>query len=490
MRNERRNLAVGMAFLAPNILGFLLFTLMPLLLSFLLAFSNYDLRLHNKFHDQPVRFNLFENFSRLLSDSEFWRFLRNTLFMMLSVPFGIAASLGAALLLNRGPGESQRAVRRMLLGVSILLGMVMLVVVNAVGASTTVVLFVALCAALLMAGVGAGTAVYRTLFYLPSFTSGVAIYIVWAKLFNQQNGPINAALRPTLGWFGHLVNATPTFVSIALFWGLLLLTSAIFSLTVRRLRRLWNDGDLGTFAAIALLLGLLLPIGLANVWLPRTSSMGLLTILAALAVSWQVGRAARGREFLCRASEGFGLAAPLVLGAIVLEFVLVGLALVVFDLPQAAARGLEPPAWLTDYYWAKPAIMLMSLWVAMGSNNMLMYLAALSNMPTELYEAAEIDGASATSRFWNITWPQLAPTTFFIVVMSVIGGLQGGFDSARAMTAGGPAGSTTTLAYYVYQEGFLYGRLGYASSIAWIMFLMILVVTIANWKFGRQHADD
>src|SRR5512146_431004 len=118
MRNERRNLAVGMAFLAPNILGFLLFTLIPLVLSFLLAFSNYDLRLHNKFHDQPVRFSLLENFSRLLSDSEFWRFLRNTLFMMLSVPFGIAASLGAALLLNRGPGESQRAVRRMLLGVS------------------------------------------------------------------------------------------------------------------------------------------------------------------------------------------------------------------------------------------------------------------------------------------------------------------------------------------------------------------------------------
>src|SRR5439155_11876456 len=94
---------------------------------------------------------------------------------------------------------------------------------------------------------------------------------------------------------------------------------------------------------------------------------------------------------------------------------------------------------------ARDALVIMGVWIAIGGNNMLLYLAALSNVPEELYEAADIDGASTWKRFWNVTWPQLAPTTFFIVVMSIIGGLQGGFETARVMTEGGPAGTTTTL---------------------------------------------
>jgi len=121
---------------------------------------------------------------------------------------------------------------------------------------------------------------------------------------------------------------------------------------------------------------------------------------------------------------------------------------------------------------------------------MLLYLAALTNVPGELYEAADLDGASSMQRFWNVTWPQLAPTTFFVVVMGVIGGLQGGFETARIMTQGGPAGSTTTLAYFIYTEGFETGRLGFSSAVSWTMFLMVLAVTLFNWRFGNRYVND
>jgi multiple sugar transport system permease protein len=158
--------------------------------------------------------------------------------------------------------------------------------------------------------------------------------------------------------------------------------------------------------------------------------------------------------------------------------------------PILRSMGFSAPGWHTSVTWAKPALMIMSFWAAIGSDNMLLYLAGLSNVPMELYEAADIDGASRFAKFWNVTWPQLAPTTFFIVIMSIIGGLQGGFDMARTMTDGGPAGATTTLSFFIYLEGFGVGRLGYASAIAWVLFLMVLVVTLLHWKFGNLYVND
>jgi multiple sugar transport system permease protein len=144
-----------------------------------------------------------------------------------------------------------------------------------------------------------------------------------------------------------------------------------------------------------------------------------------------------------------------------------------------------PPEWLSDVNWAKPALIIMGVWTGIGGTNMLLYLAGLSNVPRELMDAAAVDGAGPWQCFRHVTWPQLAPTTFFISVMSIIGGLQGGFDQAQVMTGGGPAGSTTTLAYYIYETAFQDLDLGYASAISWVLFAMVFVITAINWKFGK-----
>ena len=140
-------------------------------------------------------------------------------------------------------------------------------------------------------------------------------------------------------------------------------------------------------------------------------------------------------------------------------------------------------AWLTDklpflksllganlsFYWSKLSLMLMGLWTGIGGYNMILYLAGLQGINPELYEAANVDGASAWQKFRHITWPMLSPTTFFIFIMSLIGGFQGGFQAAYVMTQGGPQGSTTTISYYIFQELYVNDRPGYASAIAWLL---------------------
>jgi len=150
--------------------------------------------------------------------------------------------------------------------------------------------------------------------------------------------------------------------------------------------------------------------------------------------------------------------------------------------------GLKnPPQWLASTVWAKPAIMIMWIWKGAGYN-MLLYLAALQGIPQQLYEAASIDGANAWQRFWHITFPMLAPTNFFIVVMGIIGGFQA-FGEIYVMTGGGPAGSTTTIVYYIYNNAFQWFKMGYASSIAWFLFIIMFVVTLLQWKYAGQKME-
>jgi multiple sugar transport system permease protein len=117
---------------------------------------------------------------------------------------------------------------------------------------------------------------------------------------------------------------------------------------------------------------------------------------------------------------------------------------------------------------------------------MLLYLAALQSIPQEYNEAASLDGAGGWDRFRSITWHMLGPTTFFIVIVNLINGFQEGFQQAHIMTQGGPAGSTTVLSYYIYNQAYIWNHMGYAAAISWILFLFILAITVVSWKSGNR----
>lgn len=137
--------------------------------------------------------------------------------------------------------------------------------------------------------------------------------------------------------------------------------------------------------------------------------------------------------------------------------------------------GIQGPKWLADPNWALPALILMSLWSLGGG--MIIYLAGLKGIPTSLYEAAELDGANKVQQLFNITIPQLTPTIFFNLIMNIIGSFQV-FTQAYAMTNGGPQKSTLFYMYYLFDTAFIKFRMGYASALAWILFLIILVLTL------------
>lgn len=487
---DTRRLATGLAFIGPNVAGFLVFTLFPLVFSFVMAFSNWDLRLHNMFKPESVRFVGLENFARLFSEPDFLKYLGNTLFLMMAIPFSVAGSLFAAILLSQDlRGGSRQTWLGVLLCVTLLVSAGTLVVVGA-GATAMTVLVVGLAGAILFGGVCGGQTTHRTLFYFPHFTAGVATFLLWKKLYSPHTGPVNNALRPLLDAVGAGIAALPPAAVQAAGW---LCAGAVCVLLVSgalRLRRMWYEGELGW---LALGLGsafLLSSVVLWPLWTANGATSGLTIPAGIVAAVVLASVLARRREFATVADRGLGHALIVCGGLMVLQLALLGLGNVLWYLPEMSADGLRPPEWLTEYRWAKPSIMIMGFWAAIGSNNMLLYLAGLSNIPLELYEAADIDGASRVQRFWNVTWPQLAPVTFFILVMAVIHGLQGGFEMARTMTRGGPAGATTTLSYYVYTEGFETGRLGYASAVAWTLFALVFCVTLFNWKFGNRYTND
>jgi multiple sugar transport system permease protein len=317
-RRRRTDLLPALSFLLPNFVGFLVFTAVPVFFSLGASFTNWELQ-----HTRPLSWIGVDNYSKLISDPEFWIYFINTIYLMLGMPLAIAGSLLLAVLLS----QKLR-----------------------------------------------GVAVYRTLFYLPSFTNGVALMLLWKALYNPDFGPINAVIE----WIFRALHVNAS----------------------------------------------------APQWLLSTKN------LLGLEVE-QLGFT--GRQF------GLG---------------------------------------------ARDALIMMGIWIAIGGNNMLLYLAALTNVPQELYEAADIDGAGRWQKFWNVTWPQLAPTTFFILIMSFIGGLQGGFEVARVMTGGGPAGTTTTLAYYIYQKAFDEFQMGYASAVSWFLFAIIFAVTLVNWRFGSRMLNE
>ncbi len=292
------------AFLLPNFLGFLLFTSLPVLASLGLSFMEWDIL-------TPPRFIGLDNFVRLLgfhtaqgrwvpNDPQFWYYVWNTIYLLVGIPIGIFGSLGLAIVMNQK-----------------IPGMVF----------------------------------FRTIFFLPTICSGVAVFLLWKWLYNPDFGLINTGIAR----FGDLIGVP-----------------------------------------------------------------------------------------------------------------------------------LKGPNWLSSVAWAKLALVLMNFWIGLGGYNAVLYLAALQEIPQQLYEAAQIDGANAWQRFWTVTWPMISPTTFFIAIMGVIIGFQGGFMAAYVMTGGGPAGSTTTIEYYIYNNAYRWFQMGYAASIAWVLFIVVFVITLINWRYGGR----
>jgi len=304
VKTSDKEVFAGYLFILPNFVGFLVFTLIPVVASLALSFVRWDML-------SPPQIVGFHNFINLLgfhkeasgmvpNDPLFWKCLSNTLYLMMIIPFQIMGSLILALMMNHE-----------LKGINI----------------------------------------FKTIYFLPTITNGVAICLLWAWLYNYDFG---------------------------LFNNLLLKTGSLLEIPIKRI------------------------------------------------------------------------------------------------------------PWLTSASWAKPSLMLMGFWLIIGGYNMILFLAALKGVPRELYEAAEMDGASKWNKFWNITWPMISPTTFFVFVMAIIGGFQGGFMQAYIMTGGGPEQSTTTLEYLIYNHLYSWQHVGYAASIAWFVFIIVFIITLFNWRYGGR----
>ena len=143
-----------------------------------------------------------------------------------------------------------------------------------------------------------------------------------------------------------------------------------------------------------------------------------------------------------------------------------------------------PPGWLDDPALVKPSLIAMGIWANLGFN-VVLYLAALQGVPGHLVEAAKLDGANAWQRFRHVTFPAISPTTFFIAVMSLIAGFQN-FDQIFIMTRGGPEYASATWMVYLYVTGFQYFEMGYASAMAWVLALIILIITWVQFRLGKR----
>jgi len=380
MASRKRETLAAFCFLAPNFLGFLVFTSLPVVVSLFMAFSHWNIF-------KPPTWVGLENFYNLLwfhkeegklvaNDPFFWQYVYNTVYLMIGIPIGMAGSLIVALMMNQKLK---------------------------------------------------GIVVFRTIYFLPSVCAGVALLILWKYLYNADIGLINKCLRLAGGF---IYSNIPLAIGFTILCAIMLGIAAVASAA----------------AVLALVR-----------W-----------ILDKLKIEW---------------ADAMFKILLIISGAAI--FILIGaFGRSLFDTLNTFM--MTPPKWLDTVQWAKPSLMIMGIWGGLGGFNMILYLAALQGVPSSYYEAAEIDGAGPWSKFWAVTWPMISPTTFFILIMSVIGGFQGGFMTADIMTGGGPAGSTTTIEYYLYQTAFVKFNMGYASAIAWFLFAVILALTLITWKLGGK----
>lgn len=145
--------------------------------------------------------------------------------------------------------------------------------------------------------------------------------------------------------------------------------------------------------------------------------------------------------------------------------------------------GIPGPQWLTSTQWAMPSLIIMSFWTV--GTTMILYLAGLQGIPQHLYEAASIDGAGHLRKLWHVTVPMMTPTIFLTLVLGIIGSWQV-FTQALILTGGGPANATLFVLLYLYRKAFLIFQMGYASAIAWVLFVIILIFTLIQFVIARR----
>ncbi|MEM7127669.1 MAG: sugar ABC transporter permease [Chloroflexota bacterium] len=212
-----------------------------------------------------------------------------------------------------------------------------------------------------------------------------------------------------------------------------------------------------------------------------------LQLVLGLAIAVALNQSIRG-TLVYRVVYFMPVVTIIVAGAIVFQFmlnrnfgVISGL---IWDLAEWTGLPIQPPDFLGSSRWSKPSVVLLTLWKNTGFT-MVIYLAALQGVPQELYDAAHADGARAWQRFRHVTLPLISPTTFFLFVIQMIGAFQL-FTEAFVMTQGGPAQSTLTVVYYIYQNAFEFQKMGKASAIAWFLFVFIFLFTLIQTRLQRQ----
>lgn len=147
--------------------------------------------------------------------------------------------------------------------------------------------------------------------------------------------------------------------------------------------------------------------------------------------------------------------------------------------------GIDGPGWLSSTTWAIPSLALMGLWASVGGSRMIIFLAGLQDVPQEMLEAAEIDGAGTWAKFRHVTLPMITPTVFFNMVLGIIFALRT-FDIAFVSTAGGPARATWFFSLHIYQNAFTSFDMGYASALAWIFFIILFLLTYIQFRLSGR----
>lgn len=212
-----------------------------------------------------------------------------------------------------------------------------------------------------------------------------------------------------------------------------------------------------------------------------------LQLILGLAIAVALNQSIRG-TLVYRVIYFMPVVTIIVAGAIVFQFMLnKNFGVIsgwIWDFAAWSGLPIQPPDFLGSSRWSKPSVVLLTIWKNTGFT-MVIYLAALQGVPQELYDAANADGATAWQRFRHVTFPLISPTTFFLFVIQMIGAFQL-FTEAFVMTQGGPAQSTLTVVYYIYQNAFEFQKMGKASAIAWFLFVFIFLFTLLQTRLQSR----